>query len=131
MDEKNIPANIQAMIDALGNVDQWLEQDKTNHQAFAVLSDGTSYVFLLVNSHELAANINYPLIDEPRAMYRFLALSECAEDIKQHLCEDEKYNKHFMEIFREECMGVEPEKDDMHFYGRIEDDSPEQKETND
>lgn len=125
MKTKSIPANVEAMIASLDGVERWLDQDK-NRQALVFLSDGKNYTFVLVNSNEVMPNITFPMMDDPQAMCRFLGIAESAECCQDFLLEDPEYKKRYHRIWRKECMGVDPKKDQIRNFGIIPqiDDKP-------
>lgn len=123
--QKQIPANVEAMIASLDGVERWLDRDK-NRQALVFLSDGKNYTFVLVNSNDVMANIAYPMMDDPHAMCRFLGIAESAECCQDFLLEDAEYKQLYERIWKKECCGVDPEKDQIRSFGIIpqNDDEP-------
>lgn len=118
---KQIPANVKAMLTVCNGVDEWLEKDP-KHQALVFLSDGKNYTFVLVNSDDIRPDITYPFMDDPVAMCRFLGIAESVECTRDFLLEDPEYKRTYERIMKEECYGVEPEKDQIRCFGIVEDE---------
>ena len=114
---KQIPANVEAMLTVCDGVDKWLEKDP-KHQALVFLSDGKHYTFMLVNSDELMSTFPYPLMDDPHAMCRFLGIAESAEISQDFLLENPKYQRMYKRVWRKECCGVDPKKDQIRCIGK-------------
>ena len=115
---KHIPANIEAMLSSLDGVENWLEKDP-KHQALVFLSDGRNYTFALVNSTDVMMNIIFPLMDDPHAMCRFMGIAESVESTQDFLLEDPEYKRKYERVWRKECCGVDPEKDQIRSIGKV------------
>ena len=116
---KQIPANVEAMIASLDNVERWLDQDKSR-QALIFLCDGKHYTFVLVNTNDIMPHITYPFMDDPKAMSRFLGIAESVESCQDFLLEDPDYKRLYERIWKKECCGVNPKDDQIRNFGLID-----------